>query len=81
MNRQKMLNAYRAVDKSTSGTSHPKQPSIYRSEYDEKLIKDYHFAKFRRNHAELSHNPTLKALLEKAEWDEEDVQTLLRQLN
>ena len=81
MNRKKMLNAYRAVDKSASGTSHSKQPSIYRSEYDEKLIKDYHFAKFQRNHAELKHNSALKALLEKEEWDEEDIQTLLRQLN
>ncbi|MBM6550475.1 hypothetical protein [Marinomonas ostreistagni] len=82
MNKSKMLNAYKTVNK-LKQASQPEsdtqsaEPQLYRSDYDEKLIKEYHFAKFQKNLDQIQHNPELTELLEKAEWSDEDVQRLL----
>ncbi|SBT18030.1 hypothetical protein MGA5115_02148 [Marinomonas gallaica] len=82
MNKSKMLNAYKSVN-NLKGNPQPeeeketKAPKIYRSEYDEKLIKEYHFAKFQKNLDLLQNNQEVIALLKKEEWDEEDIKTLL----
>ncbi len=82
MNRSKMLNAYKTVnnlqsksDATTGGNSQEKK--IYRSEYDERLIKEYHFAKFQKNLHQIQNNKELAELLEKEDWSEEDMKTLL----
>lgn len=82
MNKAKMLNAYKTVNKlkqaaHTESESNPNESQLYRSEYDEKLIKEYHFAKFQKNLDQIQHNPELTELLEKDEWSDEDVQRLL----
>ena len=81
-NKSKMLNAYKTVNNlkkastNEADSSHSK-PKLYRSEYDEKLIKDYHFAKFQKNLDQIQNNPALTELLEKTDWNEEDIKTLL----
>lgn len=82
MNKSKMLNAYKAVNnlkkpQTSDITPSQNNPKLYRSEYDEKLIKDYHFAKFQKNLDQIQNNPELTELLEKTEWNEEDIKTLL----
>ena len=82
MNRKQMLNAYQSVDKCAPDQNNkPQSAKIYRSDRDEKLIKDYHFAKFQHNRAQIAQNPVLKSLLDKEEWTENDIQMLLKQLN
>lgn len=82
MNKAKMLNAYKTVNKLkqpdlTDASETNSEPSLYRSEHDEKLIKEYHFAKFQKNLDQIQNNPELTSLMEKSEWSEEDVQRLL----
>lgn len=82
MNKSKMLNTYKTVNnlqtaKKTSQEEDLHAKKIYRSEYDEKLIKEYHFAKFQKNLYQIQNNRDLAALLEKDEWSEEDMKTLL----
>lgn len=82
MNKSKMLNAYKTVNnlkKPQTNEAHSDQSParLYRSEYDEKLIKDYHFAKFQKNLDQIQNNPEVAKLLEKPEWNEEDIKTLL----
>ncbi|MCO4784778.1 hypothetical protein [Marinomonas atlantica] len=82
MNKSKMLNAYKSVNNlkgrpQCKEEQEPKTPKIYRSEYDEKLIKEYHFAKFQKNLNLIQNNQEVAELLEKEEWDEEDIKTLL----
>lgn len=82
MNKSKMLNAYKTVNnlKKTQvdeTEASQEKPKLYRSEYDEKLIKDYHFAKFQKNLDLIQNSPELAELLEKSEWDEEDINKLL----
>ena len=82
MNKSKMLSAYKtvnnlskeskAIDENTSN-----KHQLYRSEYDEKLIKEYHFAKFRKNLDQIQNNKALAELLEKEHWSDEDIKTLL----
>ncbi|MCV2402350.1 hypothetical protein OFY17_05545 [Marinomonas sp. C2222] len=81
MNKKQFLNTYKKI-----GALHKKQenevekPSLYKTEHDEKLIKDFHFAQFQKNRDQLQDNPDFKALTDKDEWTEEDVQTLLKTL-
>ena len=82
MNKSKMLSAYKTVnnlkaDQSKSGTPEDQLKPLYRSEYDEKLIKEYHFAKFKKNLDLIQNSPELSELLEKEEWDEDDIKKLL----
>ncbi|CUB02387.1 hypothetical protein [Marinomonas fungiae] len=82
MNKSKMLNAYKTVNnlkkpQTTEAHSDQSTARLYRSEYDEKLIKDYHFAKFQKNLDQIQNNPEVAKLLEKPEWNEEDIKTLL----
>ncbi|WP_417552202.1 hypothetical protein [Marinomonas fungiae] len=82
MNKSKMLNAYKTVNnlkkpQTTEAHSDQSPARLYRSEYDEKLIKDYHFAKFQKNLDQIQNNPEVAKLLEKPEWNEEDIKTLL----
>lgn len=82
MNKSKMLNTYKTVNnlkksQANEPGSSPNSPKLYRSEYDEKLIKDYHFAKFQKNLDQIQNNPELAELFEKTEWNEEDIKTLL----
>lgn len=82
MNKSKMLSAYKtvnnlskeskAIDENVSN-----KHQLYRSEYDEKLIKEYHFAKFRKNLDQIQNNKALAELLEKEHWSDEDIKTLL----
>ena len=50
---------------------------LYKSKQDEMIIKDYHYAKFRKNLASTQDSPELQALLNKEDWSEEDTQSLL----
>lgn len=82
MNKSKMLNAYKTVNnlkkpQANEPDSSQNKPKLYRSDYDEKLIKDYHFAKFQKNLDQIQNNPKLSELLEKPEWNEEDIKALL----
>lgn len=84
MNKKQFLNTYRKI----SGYSAPTQAEpaaetskpLYRSAQDEKLIKDLHYAKFQKNQKNLHENEELRLLIEKQEWDENDVKALLRSL-
>lgn len=82
MNKSKMLNAYKTVNnlkkpQVDETEANQEKPKLYRSEYDEKLIKDYHFAKFQKNLDQIQNNPKLAELLEETEWNEEDIKALL----
>lgn len=82
MNKSKMLSAYKAVNNLKTGQSKTGSPEdqpkpLYRSEYDEKLIKEYHFAKFKKNLDLIQNSTELAELLEKEEWDEADIKKLL----
>lgn len=82
MNKSKMLSAYKTVNnfrKEATEADNPQDQAkpLYRSEYDEKLIKEYHFAKFKKNLDLIQNSPELAELLEKSEWDEDDIQKLL----
>ena len=81
MNKKQFLNTYKKIealdqDKIQSET----KPSLYRSEHDERLIKDFHYAKFQKTFHNTQQNETLKRLLEKENWDEEDAQKLIESL-
>gem|GEM_PF-6468843 len=53
------------------------EKDLYRSDQDEKLIKDYHYAKFQKNLDQIQNNQSLQSLIEKDEWSEDDIKTLL----
>lgn len=81
MNKKQFLNTYKKIDSLNQEKSEEaKNRGIYRSEHDERLIKDYHYAKFQKNLHNTQQNSTLKELLEKEEWDEEDTKKLLESL-
>ncbi|BFM48856.1 hypothetical protein [Marinomonas sp. THO17] len=90
MIKKNFLNTYKKINqlnpqantesKALEDTSADK-PNIYRSKEDERLIKEFHFAKFQKNLDNTKKNNKLKELLEKEEWNEEDVKTLLDSLN
>lgn len=82
MNKKAFLKTYQNIDKlkkAEEAESDP-TPQLYRSPYDEKLIKEMHFAKFKKNLQQTQKNEALKQLLEKEEWDDEDTKTLLKSL-
>lgn len=81
MNKKQLLNTYKKIDSfNEKKVDSPVKPPIYRSEYDERLIKDFHYAKFQKNLQNAQKSDTLKALLNKEDWSEEDTNTLLESL-
>ncbi|AEF54263.1 hypothetical protein [Marinomonas posidonica] len=90
MIKKHFLNTYKKINQlnpnHTSDAGHDTthdEPSanIYRSKKDEKLIKDFHYAKFQENLNKTKKNNKLKELIEKEDWNEEDVKALLDSLN
>lgn len=81
MNKKQFLNTYKKIDQlDEDNDKKAENPPIYRSKQDERLIKDYHFAKFQKNRQNTQNNTALKALLEKEQWDNDDVAILLESL-
>jgi len=84
MNKKDFLKTYKAINKmnlsDAQSDSPPQEPKLYRSEQDEKLIKEMHFAKFQKNLHRTQHSEEFKKLVEKEEWDEQDMQKLLASL-
>ncbi|MGO2353384.1 MAG: hypothetical protein ACTH58_01470 [Marinomonas foliarum] len=81
MNKKQLLNTYKKIDSfNEKKVDSSVKPAIYRSEYDERLIKDFHYAKFQKNLQNAQKSDTLKALLNKEDWSEEDTNTLLESL-
>ncbi|MBJ7538495.1 hypothetical protein [Marinomonas transparens] len=81
MNKKQFLNTYKKIDALNKDKATPNEkPTLYRSEHDERLIKDFHYAKFQKNQQVAQQSEALKSLLEKEEWDEEDTQKLLDSL-
>ena len=81
MNKKQFLNTYKKIDSMNEKDpkSIEKRP-IYRSEQDERLIKDFHYAKFQKNLNNAQQSKALKDLLEKEDWDEKDTEKLLESL-
>jgi len=81
MNKKQFLNTYKNIDSMDKSKSEnlEKRP-IYRSEQDERLIKDFHYAKFQKNLYNAQKSEMLKDLLEKEDWDEKDTEKLLKSL-
>ena len=81
MNKKQLLNTYKKIDAMDQNkTGSAKKASLYRSEYDERLIKDFHYAKFQKNLDNAQKSKALKELLEKESWDETDTKKLLESL-
>ncbi|ETX09891.1 hypothetical protein MUS1_05365 [Marinomonas ushuaiensis DSM 15871] len=81
MNKKQFLNTYKKIDSidKTKSEKIEKKP-LYRSEQDERLIKDFHYAKFQKNLYNSQKSKELKDLLEKEDWDEKDTEKLLKTL-
>lgn len=81
MNKKQFLNTYKKIDSMDKNKPEniEKKP-LYRSEQDERLIKDFHYAKFQKNLHNAKQSETLKDLLEKESWDENDTEKLLSSL-
>jgi hypothetical protein len=81
MNKKQFLNTYKKIDSMDKSKNQniDKNP-IYRSEQDERLIKDFHYAIFQKNLHNTKKNEALKGLLEKEDWDEKDTEKLLHSL-
>lgn len=81
MNKKQFLNTYKKINSLNKAKGvEPEKPSLYKTAHDEKLIKDFHFAQFQKNRDQLQDNSDFKALIDKDEWNEEDVQALLKTL-
>ncbi|WP_417559904.1 hypothetical protein [Marinomonas sp.] len=81
MNKKQFLNTYKKIDSlNQERTENSQKRALYRSEHDERLIKDFHYAKFQKNLHNAQQNNTLKELLEKDNWSEEDTEKLLSSL-
>jgi hypothetical protein len=81
MNKKQLLNTYKKIDAmNQSDTASTEKAPLYRSEYDERLIKDFHYAKFQKNLDNAQKSKALKELLEKESWDETDTKKLLESL-
>jgi hypothetical protein len=81
MNKKQFLNTYKKIDALDEQKIKKVEKSpLYRSEHDERLIKDFHYAKFQKNLHNTQQNEALKSLLEKTNWDEEDTQKFLESL-
>ncbi|ETI62458.1 hypothetical protein [Marinomonas profundimaris] len=81
MNKKQFLNTYKKIDamEKAETKADDKKP-LYRSEHDERLIKDFHYAKFQKNLDNAQKSDALKTLLEKENWDETDTEKLLESL-
>lgn len=81
MNKKQFLNTYKKIDSmDKSKNQNIDKSPIYRSEQDERLIKDFHYAKFQKNLDNAQKSEALKELLEKESWDETDTKKLLESL-
>ncbi|NLQ16088.1 hypothetical protein HGG82_00440 [Marinomonas sp. M1K-6] len=81
MNKKQFLNTYKKIDALDEEKDAPTEnPSIYRSKHDERLIKDFHYAKFQKNLNNAQQSQILKDLLNKENWDEKDTEKLLQSL-
>lgn len=81
MNKKAFLKAYQMVDKLADPIKTDTYESkLYQSAKDEALIKEYHFAKFKKNLAQAQSHPDLQSLVNKDDWSEEDTQKLLAML-
>ncbi|MBD5770206.1 hypothetical protein [Marinomonas colpomeniae] len=81
MNKKQFLNTYKKIDSMDDKKSkNTEKRPIYRSEQDERLIKDFHYAKFQKNLNNAQQSEALKDLLEKEDWDEKDTEKLLESL-
>ncbi|MFT2111896.1 hypothetical protein [Marinomonas sp. 2405UD68-3] len=78
ISKKAFLKAYQDVNKLNENTQD--HNPIYKSKRDEELIKDYHYAKFQKNAQTIAENSTLKELLQKKEWTEEDIAQFFNQL-
>ncbi|MFT6405194.1 hypothetical protein [Marinomonas primoryensis] len=81
MNKKQFLKTYKKIEAMDQReTASTEKASLYRSEYDERLIKDFHYAKFQKNLDNAQKSEALKELLEKESWDETDTKKLLESL-
>jgi len=81
MNKKQFLSTYKEIDAMDQNkTINTEKAPLYRSEHDERLIKDFHYAKFQKNLDNAQKNEALKDLLEKDSWDETDTKKLLESL-
>jgi len=81
MNKKQFLNNYKKIDSLNQNREEATPSSkIYRSKSDERLIKDFHYAKFQKNLHNAQKSEALKELLEKEDWNEEDTEKLLNSL-
>lgn len=80
MNKKQFLNTYKTIDSLSQDQTSNSEPSIYRSKQDERLIKDFHYARFQKNFDNIQNNDAFRDLLEKENWDTKDIQTLLESL-
>ncbi|WP_240009524.1 hypothetical protein [Marinomonas algicola] len=78
ISKKAFLKTYQDIKKLNN--QEPDHNPIYRSKRDEEVIKEYHFAKFKKNAQQLSESSEFKDLLEKENWTNEDVQRFLSQL-
>lgn len=80
--KKQFLKSYQEIDKLSKNTNAPDKKdvdnlSIYKSKEDEKIIKDYHYAKFQKNLHMANNDDTLKKLALKDEWSQDDIQDFL----
>lgn len=86
MNKKAFLKAYQTVNDLAEHTKiKPVQvdayeSKLYKSAEDEALIKEYHFAKFKKNLSQAQNHPDLQSLINKEDWNDEDTQKLLAML-
>jgi len=86
MNKKAFLKAYQTInqlaerEKQVINEPEAYASELYKSAEDEALIKEYHFAKFRKNLAQAQSHPDLQSLVNKDDWNEEDTQKLLAML-
>lgn len=81
MNKKQFLNTYKKIDSMDKNKPDNIQGRpLYHSKQDERLIKDFHYAKFKKNLYNIQQSKTLKDLLKKEEWDEKDTEKLLSSL-
>ncbi|GAB3477902.1 hypothetical protein [Marinomonas epiphytica] len=83
MNKKQFLKTYQSVQtlKKPNNVESKQEKPLYRSLQDERLIKEMHYAKFLNNQNKIQQNKEFRSLVEKEEWDEDDIKTLLKSLN
>ncbi|MCZ2723370.1 hypothetical protein O1D97_17585 [Marinomonas sp. 15G1-11] len=78
ISKKAFLKAYQDVKNLTEEES--AHNPIYKSKRDEELIKEYHFAKFKKNEQQLNKSKEFQELLSKEEWTSEDIKRFLQEL-